>query len=90
MTSQWVFTVMLFPHCDITMGVYCDVIPSFSHDTFDEWRSHLEYFTYCDEATNTLLYYKHDKEMIIVFQIKINTFNGNIFNKISQDKNQTQ
>ncbi len=40
---------------DVTMGVYCGVIPSLSHNSFDEWVGHMEHFNIsCDEATTTV------------------------------------
>ncbi len=32
-------------HCDITMGVYYDFIPSLSPDIFHEWGSGMDHFT---------------------------------------------
>ncbi len=55
----------------------CDVIPSLSEGIFNEWGSNMDYITSCDEATTmfTLKIYS------IIYQIKINTFNGNTFIK---------
>ncbi len=48
-----------------------------SFDTFYEWDSHKEHFICCDEATTTFTI----KKQSMVFKIKINHFNENIFNK---------
>ncbi len=65
-------------HCDITMGVYCDIITSLSCNTFHEWGSHGEHFTCSGEATTM--------NFFIVFQMKINNLNGNVFNKYTRIK----
>ncbi len=51
-SHYYLVSMATFPtHCDITMGVYCDVILSMLHHTFYEWGSHVEYLL----AENRLL-----------------------------------
>ncbi len=54
--------------------------------TVISWGSNMEHVTFCNEVTTTFSINK----ILILFQIKVNNCNGNIFKETSQNKHKTQ